>query len=86
MDGVLSGFNGLEAGFLHRVRKLGWLGPRTERGNYAWLAQADNFTVLKRRIEFSAAYFVKLLVLLGSGAGWFFSGGNWRCGCLFRTD
>lgn len=46
-------------------------------GNYAWLSEAGNFTVLKNGIEFAATYFVMLLILLFYGAGRFVSVDYW---------
>ena len=40
-----------------------------EHGNYRWLTEAGNFTILKNGIEFAATYFIMLLVLFFSGAG-----------------
>lgn len=40
-----------------------------KHGNYEWLTETGNFTVLKNGIEFAATYFVMLLMLLFSGAG-----------------
>lgn len=48
-----------------------------EHGNYEWLTEAGNFTVLKNGIEFAATYFVMLLMLLFSGAGRFVSVDYW---------
>lgn len=48
-----------------------------EHGNYEWLTEAGNFTVLKNGIEFAATYFVMLLMLLFSGAGRFISVDYW---------
>ncbi|WP_237054923.1 HvfX family Cu-binding RiPP maturation protein [Microbulbifer sediminum] len=48
-------------------------------GNYGWLTEAGNFTVLKNGIEFAATYFVMLLALLGSGGGRFVSLDYWLC-------
>lgn len=50
-----------------------------EHGNYGWLTEAGNFTVLKNGIEFAATYFVMLLALLFSGAGRFVSLDDWIC-------
>ncbi|WP_078084182.1 DoxX family protein [Microbulbifer mangrovi] len=46
-------------------------------GNYSWLTEAGNFTVLKNGIEFSATYFVMLLALLFSGGGRYVSIDYW---------
>ena len=46
-------------------------------GNYAWLTEAGNFTVLKNGIEFAATYFVMLLALLFTGGGRFVSLDYW---------
>jgi len=40
-----------------------------EHGNYNWLTEAGNITVLKNGIEFAATYFIMLLPLLFFGAG-----------------
>ena len=40
-----------------------------EYGNYDWLTEKGSITVLKNGIEFTATYFVMLLVLLFSGGG-----------------
>lgn len=48
-----------------------------EHGNYEWLTEAGNFTVLKNGIEFAATYFVMLLMLLFSGAGRYVSFDYW---------
>lgn len=48
-----------------------------EHGNYEWLTEAGNFTVLKNGIEFAATYFVMLLMLLFSGAGRYVSVDYW---------
>lgn len=50
-----------------------------EYGNYGWLTEAGNFTVLKNGIEFAATYFIMLLALLFSGAGRFASLDYWIC-------
>ena len=46
-------------------------------GNYDWLTEAGNFTVLKNGIEFAATYFVMLLALLFTGGGRFVSLDYW---------
>lgn len=38
-------------------------------GNYAWLTESGQFTVLKNGIEFAATYFLMLLSLFFTGAG-----------------
>jgi putative oxidoreductase len=48
-----------------------------EHGNYDWLTESGNFTVLKNGIEFSATYFVMLMMLFFYGAGRFFSLDYW---------
>lgn len=48
-----------------------------EHGNYAWLTETGSFTILKNGIEFSATYFIMLLVLLFTGAGRFVSVDYW---------
>ncbi|WKD50738.1 HvfX family Cu-binding RiPP maturation protein [Microbulbifer spongiae] len=50
-----------------------------EHGNYEWLVEAGNITILKNGIEFAATYFIMLLALLCSGAGRFFSIDYWLC-------
>ncbi|MFD1215364.1 MULTISPECIES: HvfX family Cu-binding RiPP maturation protein [Microbulbifer] len=46
-------------------------------GNYDWLTEAGNFTVLKNGIEFAATYFVMLMALLFGGAGRYVSLDYW---------
>ena len=48
-----------------------------QHGNYAWLTEAGNFTVLKNGIEFAATYFIMLLVLMFQGAGSYVSLDYW---------
>ena len=48
-----------------------------KHGNYSWLTEAGNFTILKNGIEFAATYFVMLLVLLFTGAGRWISVDYW---------
>jgi putative oxidoreductase len=48
-----------------------------EHGNYDWLTESGNFTVLKNGIEFSATYFVMLMMLFFYGAGRYFSLDYW---------
>lgn len=48
-----------------------------EHGDYEWLTEAGSFTVLKNGIEFSATYFIMLLVLFFTGAGRYFSLDYW---------
>ncbi len=48
-----------------------------QHGNYAWLTEAGNFTVLKNGIEFAATYFIMLLVLMFQGAGRYVSLDYW---------
>jgi putative oxidoreductase len=40
-----------------------------EHGNYAWLTEYGNITILKNGIEFAATYFIMLLVLFFNGPG-----------------
>jgi len=40
-----------------------------EYGNYSWLSEHGNITVLKNGIEFAATYFIMLLVLFFTGGG-----------------
>lgn len=58
-------------------RKTAAVSILQEHGNYEWLTEAGNFTVLKNGIEFAATYFVMLLMLLFSGAGRFISVDYW---------
>ena len=48
-----------------------------QHGNYAWLTEASNFTVLKNGIEFAATYFIMLLVLMFQEAGRYVSLDYW---------
>jgi uncharacterized membrane protein YphA (DoxX/SURF4 family) len=48
-----------------------------EHGNYDWLTETGNITILKNGIEFAATYFLMLLVLFFFGAGRFFSMDYW---------
>ncbi len=59
------------------VRKEIAVGLLREHGNYRWLTEAGNFTVLKNGIEFAATYFIMLLVLLFNGGGRFVSMDFW---------
>lgn len=59
------------------VRKSTAISILQEHGNYDWLSEAGNFTVLKNGIEFAATYFVMLLVLLFNGAGNYMSLDYW---------
>ena len=43
-----------------------------EHGNYKWLTEYGNFTILKNGAEFAATYFIMLLVLFFLGAGKYF--------------
>ncbi|MEW5248125.1 HvfX family Cu-binding RiPP maturation protein [Microbulbifer sp. 2201CG32-9] len=61
------------------VRKAKAVELLQEYGNYDWLTQAGNFTILKNGIEFAATYFIMLLALLGSGGGRFVSLDYWLC-------
>ncbi|MCG8498051.1 MAG: DoxX family protein [Enterobacterales bacterium] len=58
-------------------RKAAAVSILQEHGNYEWLTEAGNFTVLKNGIEFAATYFVMLLMLLFSGAGRYVSVDYW---------
>lgn len=58
-------------------RKTAAVSILQEHGNYEWLTDAGNFTVLKNGIEFAATYFVMLLMLLFNGAGRFISVDYW---------
>ncbi len=58
-------------------RKAAAVSILQEHGNYEWLTEAGNFTVLKNGIEFAATYFVVLLMLLFSGAGRYVSVDYW---------
>lgn len=48
-----------------------------EHGNYSWLSEAGSITVLKNGIEFSATYFLMLLVLFFYGGGRYVSIDYW---------
>lgn len=48
-----------------------------EHGNYSWLTEAGNVTILKNGIEFAATYFIMLLMLLFTGAGRYCSLDYW---------
>lgn len=48
-----------------------------EHGNYSWLTEAGNVTILKNGIEFAATYFIMLLVLAFSGGGRYVSLDYW---------
>jgi len=48
-----------------------------EHGDYDWLTQDGNITVLKNGIEFAATYFLMLLVLFFFGGGRFVSVDYW---------
>jgi len=48
-----------------------------EHGNYSWLTEHGNITILKNGIEFAATYFVMLLVLFFYGAGRYISLDYW---------
>ena len=62
-----------------------------EHGNYQWLTEAGNITILKNGIEFAATYFIMLLMLLFSGAGRYCSVDYWiarkyRSGCVTLSE
>ncbi len=59
------------------IRKNQAIAILQEHGNYDWLSEAGNFTVLKNGIEFAATYFIMLLVLLFNGAGNYLSMDYW---------
>ncbi|MFV8782294.1 DoxX family protein [Microbulbifer sp. SA54] len=59
------------------VRKDKAVALLKEYGNYAWLTEAGNFTVLKNGIEFAATYFIMLMALLFSGGGRYVSLDYW---------
>jgi len=48
-----------------------------EHGNYTWLTENGSFVILNNGIEFSATYFMLLLVLFFIGAGKYFSLDFW---------
>ena len=48
-----------------------------EHGNYDWLTEHGNITILKNGIEFAATYFLMLLVLFFSGGGRYVSVDYW---------
>lgn len=58
-------------------RKSAAISLLKEHGNFSWLTEAGNLTVLKNGIEFAATYFVMLLILLFYGAGRFVSLDYW---------
>jgi len=58
-------------------RKSAVISILKEHGNYSWLTEAGPVTILKNGIEFSATYFIMLLVLFFSGAGNYLSVDYW---------
>jgi uncharacterized membrane protein YphA (DoxX/SURF4 family) len=48
-----------------------------EYGNYSWLTENGSFVILNNGIEFSATYFIMLLVLFFTGGGRFVSLDYW---------
>ncbi|WP_370979404.1 DoxX family protein [Agaribacterium sp. ZY112] len=66
------------------VRKQAAVSILNEHGNYNWLTEAGNFTVLKNGIEFAATYFIMLLALLFSGAGRYCSIDYWLTRCISK--
>ena len=48
-----------------------------EHGNFDWLTQTGNITILKNGIEFAATYFIMLLMLFFTGAGRYLSQDYW---------
>ena len=46
-------------------------------GNYSWLSETGNITILKNGIEFAATYFIMLLVLFFIGSGKYLSLDYW---------
>ena len=72
----------IEAGAIRKERAMEIL---IEHGNYDWLKQAGNFTILKNGIEFSATYFIMCLALFFTGAGRFLSIDYWVAS-RFRTE
>jgi len=48
-----------------------------EHGNYTWLTENGSFVILNNGVEFSATYFMLLLVLFFIGAGKYFSMDFW---------
>jgi len=48
-----------------------------EHGNYSWLTENGSFVILNNGIEFSATYFIMLLVLFFIGAGKYLSLDYW---------
>lgn len=48
-----------------------------QHGNYAWLTEAGNITILKNGIEFAATYFIMLLALFFTGGGKYVSLDYW---------
>lgn len=48
-----------------------------QHGNYKWLIEAGNITILKNGIEFAATYFIMLLTLFFVGGGRYVSADYW---------
>ena len=48
-----------------------------EHGNYAWITETGTITILKNGIEFTATYFIMLLMLFFSGSGRYVSIDYW---------
>lgn len=59
------------------IRKERAIDLLKEHGDYDWLTETGNVTILKNGIEFAATYFVMLLALLFSGGGRFVSLDYW---------
>jgi uncharacterized membrane protein YphA (DoxX/SURF4 family) len=64
----------IEAGTIRKEKSREIL---REHGNYSWLTEAGNITILKNGIEFAATYFIMLLVLFFTGAGNYLSFDYW---------
>lgn len=58
-------------------RKAAVQGLLKKHGNYSWLTEAGSVTILKNGIEFSATYFIMLMVLFFYGGGRYVSLDYW---------
>lgn len=56
-----------------------------EYGNYSWLTENGSFVILNNGIEFSATYFIMLLVLFFTGSGRFVSLDYWCARSLSKA-
>jgi putative oxidoreductase len=59
------------------IRKQQAVAILKEHGNYKWLTEYGNITILKNGIEFAATYFIMLLVLFFIGGGKYLSIDYW---------